>query len=101
MDYPKFQAFIYSLDNFLPIVYLKQRAIGLPNANQGDNVIPGVRFRYSGLLRIYFLDAHNLRMDIDNALTLLDLAVLCANEFLILTENVTLATVRTFEKQEC
>jgi hypothetical protein len=54
MDYPKFHAFIYSLDTFLPIVDLKQKGYWLPNANQGDNVIPGVRFRYGGLLRIYF-----------------------------------------------
>jgi hypothetical protein len=53
-DYPKFQAFVYSLDTFLPIVDLYQKGYWLPNANHGDNVIPGVRFRWGGLLRIYF-----------------------------------------------
>src|SRR5271165_3806248 len=53
-DYPKFQAFVYSLDTFLPIVDLNQKGYWLPNANHGDNVIPGVRFRWGGLLRIYF-----------------------------------------------
>jgi hypothetical protein len=53
-DYLKFQAFAYSLDTFLPIVDLNQKGYWLPNANHGDNVIPGVRFRWGGLLRIYF-----------------------------------------------
>jgi hypothetical protein len=52
-DYPKFQAFVYSLDTLLPIVDLKQKGYWLPNANQGANVIRGIRFRWGGLLRIY------------------------------------------------
>jgi hypothetical protein len=53
-DYPKFQAFVYSLDALLPIVDLRQKGYWLPNANKGDNVIPGVGFRWGGLLRVYF-----------------------------------------------
>jgi hypothetical protein len=52
-DYPKFQAFVYSLDTLLPIVDLKQKGYWLPNANKGENVIQGIRFRWGGLLRIY------------------------------------------------
>jgi len=51
-DYPKFQAFVYSLDTFLPIVDLNQKGYWLPNANHGD-YLPYVKFRWGGLLRIY------------------------------------------------
>jgi hypothetical protein len=54
MNYPRFQAFIYSLDTLLPIIDLKQKDYWLPNANRGNNVVPCVRFRWGGLLRVYF-----------------------------------------------
>jgi hypothetical protein len=52
-DYPKFQAFVHSLDTLLPIVDLKQKGYRLPNANQAENLIRGISFRWGGLLRIY------------------------------------------------
>jgi hypothetical protein len=52
-DYPKFQAFVYSLDTFVPIIDLKEKGYWLPNANKGDAVVPGVRFLWGGMLRIY------------------------------------------------
>jgi hypothetical protein len=48
-DYPKFQAFVYSLDTLLPIVDLKQKGYRLPNANQAENLIRGISFQWGGL----------------------------------------------------
>jgi hypothetical protein len=53
-NYPRFQAFVYSFETFVPLVDLKQKAYWLPNPNLGSNVIPGVRLRWGGLLRIYY-----------------------------------------------
>lgn len=56
-QYPRFNAFMYSLDVFVPIVDFQQRAYWLPNANRGDeDIIPIIMFKYKqgALLRWYF-----------------------------------------------
>ena len=54
-DYPKFNALVYSLDVFVPIVDFYQKSYWLPNANRGAE-IPLVVFKYrtGALLRWYF-----------------------------------------------
>jgi hypothetical protein len=54
-DYPKFNALVYSLDVFVPIVDFHQQSYWLPNANRGAE-IPLVVFKYQAgaLLRWYF-----------------------------------------------
>ena len=55
LNYPKFQAFVYSLDTFVPIIDLKQKGYWLPNPNMGRAIVKyPVMFRRGGLLRIYF-----------------------------------------------
>jgi len=53
--YPKFNAAVYSLDMFLPIINLYQADFWLPNANAGPEVFHlwGVVVRTGGLLRVY------------------------------------------------
>lgn len=53
MDSPQFQALVYSVDTFIPLLSLNEKSYWLINANGGANVIPGVRL--GGLLRIYLL----------------------------------------------
>ena len=54
-NYPKFQAFVYSLDCFLPVIDLRQKGYWLPNANRGADVFPdrSLRIKWGGLLRAY------------------------------------------------
>jgi hypothetical protein len=55
--YPRFNALVYSLDVFVPIVDFQQRAYWLPNANRGDEeVVPILGFEYQAgaRLRLYF-----------------------------------------------
>jgi sRNA-binding regulator protein Hfq len=54
-DYPKFNALVYSLDVFVPIVDFHQKSYWLPNANRGAE-IPLVVFKCQtgALLRWYF-----------------------------------------------
>jgi hypothetical protein len=55
-NYPKFQAFVYSLDCFLPIIDLRQKGYWVPNANRGSEIVMtpiDLRVRWGGLLRFY------------------------------------------------
>ena len=52
-DYPKFNALVYSLDVFVPIVDFYQKSYWLPNANRGAE-IPLVFLKTGALLRWYF-----------------------------------------------
>ena len=54
-EYHKFNALVYSLDVFIPIVNLHQQSYWLPDANKGDTAIAvlGLQSRRGGLLRIY------------------------------------------------
>jgi hypothetical protein len=52
-NYPKFNALVYSLDVFMPIVDFYQKSYWLPNANRGAE-IPLVFLKTGALLRWYF-----------------------------------------------
>jgi hypothetical protein len=54
--YPKFNAFIYSLETFVPLVKLEVGQYWIPNANRGVEFHIGkvVHFTTGGLLRAYF-----------------------------------------------
>jgi hypothetical protein len=52
-NYPKFNALVYSLDVFVPIVDFHQKSYWLPNANRGAE-IPLVFLKTGALLRWYF-----------------------------------------------
>ena len=46
-NYPKFNAFMYSMDTFVPIINFHQQDYWLPNANQGrDTIIPIVSLEF-------------------------------------------------------
>jgi hypothetical protein len=52
--YPKFAAFIYSLENFVPLVKLAMGDYWLPNANAGkDHKLWKIKWRNGRLLRWY------------------------------------------------
>ncbi len=54
-DYPKFNAFIYAIDMFVPVLDLHVANYWLPNANRGRQLLRLGRFklRCGGLLRLY------------------------------------------------
>ena len=53
-EYQTFNAFIYSLDAFIPIVNLHQQNYWLPDTNKGRILkILGIQTRWGSLLRIY------------------------------------------------
>jgi sRNA-binding regulator protein Hfq len=53
-DYPTFNAFVYSLDAFIPIVNLHQQNYWLPDANKGKSItILWIKTRWGSLLRYY------------------------------------------------
>jgi hypothetical protein len=71
-DYPKFNAFLYSLDAFLPIVDLRQKGYWLPNAKKGHVLFPlhqvkekvkdsskdpvkHAEVRWGGVIRVYLV----------------------------------------------
>ncbi|MGD1907857.1 MAG: hypothetical protein ACFB0C_17975 [Leptolyngbyaceae cyanobacterium] len=51
-DYPVFNALVYSIDVFIPIVDLHQQSYWLPNANRGADVV--FSFKWGAFLRWYF-----------------------------------------------
>jgi hypothetical protein len=53
-DYPKFNAFIYSLESFTPLLKLDQSSNWAPNANRGARIhLWRFNFRTGSLLRTY------------------------------------------------
>jgi len=54
-DYPAFNAVVYSIDVFLPIIDLHQQRYWLPNANRGHEVpLLICKCKAGALLRWYF-----------------------------------------------
>jgi sRNA-binding regulator protein Hfq len=53
--YPRFNAFVYSLDLFVPLVDLEHSKYLLPNANRGRELfnVMGLPVRFGGVLRLY------------------------------------------------
>jgi len=54
-DYPDYNALVYSVDSFIPLVDLRVAACYLPNANRGPDLIPTrlLNVPAGSLLRIY------------------------------------------------
>jgi sRNA-binding regulator protein Hfq len=54
-EYPKFNAYIYSLDLFLPIVDLRQKNNWQPNSNTGYEIlIPLLKVQWRSVVQYYF-----------------------------------------------